>query len=218
MNKLLMNNNINTCENIIITKKSNDLIIAGSKNITIFNEPLDSLIINVQENAKVIINDFRIINKANTIINFKVAQNASLIYHHAFINHQNYTLKIDASYLGTNSEIILKIHGINDGGKTNLQIDGLINKTNFDNVLEQNVKMINISGGMATAIPNMLINNAKIIANHNVTIGKVSEDELAYLMSKGISHDPAQKLILTGFITKVITDQNLKIKIKELIA
>ena len=214
MNKLLMDNN---AEEIIITQKSNHLALDGNYTITIFNQPINTLTIKAKAGAQVLVNDFRLIKTAKTKINLTAEQDANLIYNHAFINEGTYDLIIKANYLATGSNITVNLHGINDTGQTNLQINGLVELAKINNFLSQNIKLINLNGGTAKAMPNMLIKTAKVIANHNVTIGRIEMAELQYLMSKGLSEPAAKKLILNGFLVKVINEPKMTIKIKELI-
>jgi len=210
MNKLLV-------DNMIITKQNNNLVINGKQNITIFNQEVKTLKIKVTKNSEAIINDFRLINKANTKVQLVADEGASLIYNHAFINRGSYYLIIKASYLGTKSNMMINIHGLNDGGETNLTIDGVIEEHNQHNLLAQNIKLMNVNGGKAKALPNMLVKSLNVIANHNVTVGKLEKNELNYLMSKGLSTDTAKKLIINGFLVNVLSDSKLIIKVKELI-
>ena len=47
---------------------------------------------------------------------------------------------------------------------------------------------------------NLVLNNESTL-EHEATISKISEDELNYLMSKGLSEDKAKELIVMGFIS-----------------
>jgi Fe-S cluster assembly protein SufD len=48
--------------------------------------------------------------------------------------------------------------------------------------------------------PNLEISENEVKAGHAVTIGKVNEDELFYLMSRGLSQKAATNLIVEGFL------------------
>lgn len=50
------------------------------------------------------------------------------------------------------------------------------------------------------ALPVLLIDEYDVVAKHGATIGKMSDDELFYLMSRGLSKTDAFKLILSGVI------------------
>jgi len=212
MNKIIVNNN----EHIIINQDSVNLNLNDNHKITIFDQSLKSLKIKVGNNAEVIINDFRIITQEKTDIEFIIDEGAKLTFNHAFINVNNYDLKIKANLKNNKGNIIINIHGFNQG-TNNIQIDGIIGLKKIKNELLENIKIINSDRGKCEVIPNMLISNNEVIANHYVTIGKINEEELAYLMSKGINEEKCEKLIINGFLIKVIDDQDLLIKIKEIL-
>ena len=66
--------------------------------------------------------------------------------------------------------------------------------------------------------PILLIDEYDVSANHGAAIGEMSDDELFYLMSRGLSHDEAFRLILSGivnpFLDSLINKDN-KDKVEE---
>ena len=215
MNKITMNNNIMKQKNIVQEKV--DLVITSDTKITIFNNEISNLNLKVMPNTKLIVNDFRIIKKEKTKIKITAEDNAHITYNHAFINQGDYDLDIKLDMVGNNSYLLLNVHGITDAGNTNINIDGKIGKTNLNNEFLEKVHLININQGKAKCVPNILIANKEVVANHEVSIGKLNDNELEYLMSKGITKGSAKKLILNGFLIDIINDKKLKIKIKEIL-
>ena len=53
------------------------------------------------------------------------------------------------------------------------------------------------------AIPVLKIDNHDVSAAHEASVGKISEDKIFYLMSRGLSHDEAVNLIVSGFIEPI---------------
>lgn len=202
--------------NKIINKKENNLSPLKDTIYTIMKEDIELLNINVKSNIKIIINDFRIINKSNTEINIKLNNSSTLIYNHSYLNKENYNLIVNTDFKGINSNLTLNIHGINDKGISNIEINGVMGK-NFKNTLLENIRAVNINNGEGKITPNILVNNSQIEANHKATIGALSIDELNYLMSKGISKEEAKRLILIGFVTNIFNDLIFITRIKELI-
>jgi len=214
MNKIIMNNNI---DNVIINHLETNLEINQDSEIIIFNQEIEDLKIKVMSDTKVVVNDFRVLNTEKTNINIVTCDNSHITYNHAFINNQNYDLDIKLDMAGNNGYVLINVHGITDGGKTRVNVDGIIGKTNYDNEFLEHIRLVNINGGIATCIPNILIANSKVVANHEATTGKLNENELEYLMSKGITRKLAEKLILDGFIVNAITNKELVVKIKEIL-
>jgi len=58
----------------------------------------------------------------------------------------------------------------------------------------------------ADMVPNLEINNNDVKCSHGATIGQVDEDELFYLMSRGLDEQSAKKTIIEGFLHPVIRE------------
>jgi Fe-S cluster assembly protein SufD len=56
----------------------------------------------------------------------------------------------------------------------------------------------------ADAIPNLEIEANDVRCGHAASVGPVEEDTLFYLESRGIPHDEAERLIVTGFLQEVL--------------
>ena len=72
-----------------------------------------------------------------------------------------------------------------------------------------------------TAKPILLIDEYDCFANHGATIGKMSDEDLFYLMSRGLSKKEAFMLILSGIINpfiEAITIEGIKDKISSKIS
>jgi Fe-S cluster assembly protein SufD len=55
----------------------------------------------------------------------------------------------------------------------------------------------------AHAIPNLEIEANDVKCSHAATVGSVNEEQLFYLMSRGITREDAKKLIAEGFLDEV---------------
>lgn len=63
------------------------------------------------------------------------------------------------------------------------------------------------------AMPNLYIDEYDVIANHSAAIGSISNEDLFYLMSRGLSKEEATSLVVIGFIKPIIdniSDDSLK--------
>ncbi len=69
-------------------------------------------------------------------------------------------------------------------------------------------------------IPVMKVYNNKVTMAHEATVGKIGEDEIFYLMSRGLSEEDAIKLIVSGFIEPVVKELPLEyaVELNKLIA
>jgi Fe-S cluster assembly protein SufD len=54
--------------------------------------------------------------------------------------------------------------------------------------------------------PILLIDEFDVKAGHGATIGKIEENQLYYLMSRGLTQTQAEKLIINGFLKPVVDE------------
>ena len=102
----------------------------------------------------------------------------------------------------TRSNIISKSIAKN-GGNATYRGKVLINKNSTNS--EANVKcdtLIIDDKSKSDTIPNNSCFNTSSTIEHEATVSKINEDNLFYLMSRGISHERAMDLIVLGFIEK----------------
>ena len=102
----------------------------------------------------------------------------------------------------TRSNIISKSIAKN-GGNATYRGKVLINKNSTNS--EANVKcdtLIIDDKSKSDTIPNNSCFNTSSTIEHEATVSKINEDNLFYLMSRGISHERAMDLIILGFIEK----------------
>lgn len=69
-------------------------------------------------------------------------------------------------------------------------------------------------------VPCMEINEKKVNIEHEATVGKIGEEQLFYLMSRGLSQDQAMSMIVSGFIGQFVKELPLEyaIELNRLIA
>lgn len=66
------------------------------------------------------------------------------------------------------------------------------------------------NSSVAATIPEMKVNEHEVKVSHEAAIGKVGEEQLFYLMSRGLSEEDATKLIVSGFIAPIIKELPLE--------
>jgi Fe-S cluster assembly protein SufB len=57
---------------------------------------------------------------------------------------------------------------------------------------------------VSNTTPHMEINEDRVDIAHEATTGRISEEKLFYLMSRGLSEDEAMKLVVSGFIEPIV--------------
>jgi len=96
-----------------------------------------------------------------------------------------------------------------------------IEKGNSKTDSYQKTRGLNLSkDAKVIARPYLYIDEFDVIAGHGASIGSVSDDDLFYLMSRGLHKDEAEKMIINGFIKPLIdniTDEDFRKMLIELI-
>jgi Fe-S cluster assembly protein SufD len=72
------------------------------------------------------------------------------------------------------------------------------------NAMQTNRNIILSDSAFARSIPNLEIEANDVRCGHAASVGPVEEDQLFYLMSRGIPRDEAEKLIVFGFFNEVL--------------
>ena len=84
---------------------------------------------------------------------------------------------------------------------------GKINKNMKQSVARQSNKGVVLSKqARLDANPLLLIDEYDVVASHGAAIGKIDEEQLYYLMSRGLTRKAAEKLIINGFLKPVIDE------------
>ncbi len=172
--------------------------------------------IEVKDNTKLVLNLFNFDDSIEHNIKISSYDNASVVLNVSFIAIKEYKLNIDSQVNGNNSLNDVNIRGINEGADVLITLNGTLADNCIDSTINEYAKVINTSDMSNTLIPNLIVNNNEIVANHGISIGSIDEEELFYLMTKGISKNEAIKLIEEGFILSIM-DESLKARIKNIL-
>ena len=126
-------------------------------------------------------------------------------------------------YLGKNSEVFqLSITLLHKASSTNALtwINGVLtdhSTSNFSGLVKivPGLRVVNsylanhvlVLGDKAKAntIPSLEIESDDVKCSHEATIGQINEDQLFYLMSRGIDRQTSEKLLTRGFFETVLT-------------
>lgn len=108
-----------------------------------------------------------------------------------------------------------------DEARLVLKSSGTIKKGCAASSLKQLAKGIILGdGAKAEADPILLIDEFDVSAKHGASIGEINDEDLFYLMSRGLSHEESVRLILNAYLAPVLddmTDVGLKKHIYELL-
>lgn len=145
------------------------------------------------------INDMDSINEY-VIINLQ-GQNSKIKYNLKTIakNTENYDILTYHNEKNTVSDIITNGVNIRDG-KIKFNVSSFIPNGVKNCDASQNNKIINLTDNECIIKPNLYIDEFDVTANHAAWIGNFNEQELFYLMSRGINKEDATKLLINGFL------------------
>ncbi len=116
-------------------------------------------------------------------------------------DEEKYTMLINHNASKTCSN--LNISGINiDEGSINVNLNGVILKGKEECMINQNGRIITFNENDCIIKPNLIIEEDTSIANHAASIGSFSDDEVFYLMSRGIDYETSINLLTKGFLMK----------------
>jgi len=72
---------------------------------------------------------------------------------------------------------------------------------------ELNRNLLLTDGARADSVPNLEIETGEIVgAGHASTTGRFDDEQLFYLMSRGITLENARRLVVRGFFNEIITE------------
>lgn len=205
MEKIILNN-----ETIELVDNDLEITIDGVCKLYIINKSY-KLVINLSDNSKLDVYDFNVTNTNNSLV-INQSNNTEFNYYHSFKIDGDKLLDIKAYINGNKNINKINIYGISNG-YANILVDGIVKQGSKDNVLDENIKVLTI-GGKCFTKPMMHINVKECIANHNTAISNVREDEIFYLMSKGITRDKAVELISDGYLYGLYKDHDFLEKIR----
>lgn len=116
-----------------------------------------------------------------------------------------YKVKVLMDHYAQNTFGRVVIKGIAANG-AKVSINGMVKieegAEKTDSFLEMRMLLLDKKSS-ATVEPKLEIENNNVKASHAATLGKIDEEELFYLKSRGVSLDEAKILIVDGFLKEI---------------
>ena len=165
-----------------------------------------------------VIYHFSIDSSSKVEINL-LTEGVNLYYYYNNINYGDHFLNIRVNHKESNTHSEVYNHGVNvKDGKLDYYVEGLVPKNSSHCICNQENQIMNMMDGKSTIFPNLLIDNYDVDSNHSAYIGKLSEEKLFYMMSRGLTEEEANHLLLNGFLINSDSIDLSKIKkfIKEI--
>lgn len=193
MNKILMDG-----DKIILNEDISSIEVNGRVKIYLNNIDFDlNLDIKLNNDAHLEVYDCTR-NKLSKDIRVFQDNSTFFAYYHTFEIDEEYNLKYRAYIAGNNNTNNINILGISNGN-VYLDVDEIVKEHTINNILNEDIKILTIEG-LAYVKPQLHVSSMNVEANHNTAISNIREDELFYLMIRGIDKDKACKLIKDGYL------------------
>ena len=195
--------------NIIIYENINDIDI--SQNVEILsNGDYTSALLDVSENNVLFNNQIDLIGEyASSYFRSAIVSNkdAKKIYEIATTNKALYTTSKMDNYGVCKENSKLEFKGI-----------GTIKKGYKQSNNHQNSKIIVFDElSNASVYPLLYIDEYDVLASHSAAVGKVNDEHMYYLCSRGLNEEQAREFITMGYLLPVLNyflDENIKTKAK----
>ena len=194
---LIIDKNENYSLEIINTQVLNIKVLTNitSKVTVLIPETNININLELEANSNLLINQLSIDNNLNLDIN--LLENSNLQYIISFLSSNDSLNNITINHKESNSHSKVVTNAVNlSNHKLYLSMNGIIPKTSLNCFLEENSKIINLNNGDSKIIPNLIIDNKEVVANHSAFIGKFKEDEVNYLKSRGLNQETINDLLL----------------------
>ena len=194
--------------NIIVEENINSKVIYMIKDSNV------NLCLELKENSNLTINALGINSSISSLINLN--KNTNLRFIESIISRVDTINKIKINHLGESSKSTYINNGINLGNnKFYFEVDGVINKDAKESFLEEDSLIINIGDGDSKIIPNLIVDNHDVVANHAAFIGNFKDEDIWYLESRGISKKEINEILIKATLFKGVEEKDNFMKFLE---
>lgn len=194
-----------------------DVFLIVSKNVKVVLNLLgrntkSRIHIKMEEDASFTLNCLIIEGK----LNFKadlVGERSNLVFNYSVLNSSNSSNQIKINHEASKTTALLKNHGFsNNYANLIFDVSAYINKEANKCVSHQDNQIIENENSLSQINPNLYIDNYDVDASHSAYVGEFKENELFYLMSRGLDLEMSKFLLLKSFL---IGSFDLEEKIQE---
>jgi hypothetical protein len=173
----------------------------------------NNIVYNIDNNCNVVVNKLSKDSCDKVTININ-DRDSVINFHNSIINYTDNEYKVIVNHKVGNSISKIVNHAINVFDKNfKFIVDGIITKDAIDTKLKQDNKIINLNSGKSYILPNLIVDNSEIEAEHSAYVGYFDEDKLFYLESRGIDSSTAEKLLIKAFL---LNDMDLEEKERDI--
>lgn len=222
MNKILVDSDKEINIDTLLTKKQfiinkNDTIYMEisdySNDIELTIKP-DALVhikllgTNINSNVHIVLGNDSILKVDSLIINGSLnvsvdltGINASINWNYSTLVSSNNNVNFTVNHKANNTNSSLVNNGLVLGSHSLVfDITGVVDKNSSNCICLQDSKIISDYANLSRILPKLLINNYDVEAEHSAYIGSFSNNDIFYLMSRGITREEARLLLVKSFL------------------
>lgn len=180
----------------------------------------------LDDKATLSINDLNINENKSNAKNeiYLYSEGASVVVNNSAINasgeNQINSFDIYHNIKNTKSELICYGVVLNNS-KLNMDTKGFIKKSaSKTNMMQKSKGIILDLNSKISASPELYIDEFDCMASHGASIGSIDEENIYYLMSRGLNRNMAEKLVIYGFFNPYLASikcENVTAYIKKII-
>ena len=154
-------------------------------------------------------------NNSYTVTYNMNGRDSILDVHNSIINYGKNTYTVTLNHKDEHSTSKIINHAINvNNEEFKFIVDGVIDRNAIDTSLRQDNKIVNLKEGKSFILPNLIVDNSEIEAEHAAYIGSFDEDKVFYLESRGITYKDAENLLIKAFL---LNNMELEEKEKDIV-
>ena len=211
VSELIINSTINSNHNVNIVMWNESKVSIKTNEVY---DVLDNASLNISYSE---INDND--TDRNSLINLKGVNSTAILNSASLVNNKkNYRIKMINE--GLRSSARINNHAVVlENGKLMIDAIGKINKGAKKAKSHQTSRALSFSKGQnSTILPELLIDENDVEASHAMSIGRFDENQLYYMMSRGLDMNECVKLISLGYLMPIVNNidnEELKSTLKD---
>lgn len=155
------------------------------------------------------LNDNKVNNRTNLYL---LKQNSNVTINNAIINNTSLTQAYDFNVYHLNIDTVSTLTNYaicKDNSVLNINSNGIIKQGCSKSKIMQKSKGIILDLTSAiSANPLLQIDEFDVEANHGASIGAIDDEDLYYLMSRGLTKSQSEQLIVSGYMQPILAKMN----------
>lgn len=187
-----------------------NLLIKGNVYCGIKNFTNKELNIHLKKDCHLTLEFLLEVEDSKNKITIENEEGSSVDLHYACLYKGKNELTITSVLNTNNNNNQIFVRAVEEDGTLLVNALGSIEEETENNVYLEEIRALTKNNNSIKIRPDLIVKTDFVNAIHNATIGPVSESELFYLESKGLSKEKAKDLIKEGFLKGIIEKEDLK--------